>query len=120
MRRAVDAHTHALTLRLAVTFTPDETLYKMSDYAGTLNVRLFERTQAAGAIRPDAPVADLGLIFEQIAAVAYGASPERTAVLRQRSLALMLEGLRADPPTVDLPGPTATDEGFGARWVPRT
>jgi AcrR family transcriptional regulator len=120
MRRAVDAHTHALTLRLAGTFTPDETLVRMSDHAGTLNIRLFERTQAAGAIRPDVSVADLGLIFEQIAAVAYGASPERTAVLRQRSLALMLEGLRADPPTVDLPGPTVTDEEFGARWVPRT
>lgn len=119
MRRAVDAHTHALTLRLAGTFTPDETLYEMSDYAGTLNARLFERTQEAGAIRPDVSVADLGLIFEQIAAVAYGASPERTAVLRQRSLALMLEGLRADPPTVELPGPTVTDEEFGARWVPR-
>jgi len=119
MRRAVDAHTHALTLRLAGTFTPDETLFRMSDHAGTLNIRLFERTQAAGAIRPDVSVADLGLIFEQIAAVAYGASPERTAVLRQRSLALMLEGLRADP-TVELPGPTVTDEEFGARWVPRT
>jgi hypothetical protein len=67
----------------------------------------------------DVTVADLGLIFEQIASVAYGASPERTATLRRRSLALMLEGLRADPPTVDLPGPTVTDDEFAARWIPR-
>jgi AcrR family transcriptional regulator len=120
MRRAVDAHTHALTLRLAGTFTPDQTLYEMSEYAGTLNVALFERTRAAGVIRPDVSVADLGLIFEQIAAIAYGATPERTATLRRRSLALMLEGLRADPPTVELPGPTVTDDEFAARWVPRT
>ncbi len=119
MRRAVEAHTHALTLRLAGTFTPDQTLWEMSEYAGTLNVALFERTRAAGVIRPDITVADLGLIFEQIAAVAYGASPERTATLRQRSLALVLEGLRADPPTIDLPGPTVTDDEFAARWVPR-
>lgn len=120
MRRAVEANTHALTLRLAGTFTPDDTLNQMSEYGGTLNVRLFQRTQAAGVIRADVDVADLGLIFEQIAAIAYGASPERTAVLRQRSLALMLEGLRADPPTIGLPGPTVTDEEFGARWIPRT
>ena len=115
MRRAVDAHTNALTLRLAGTFTPDETLYAMAEYAGTLNVALFERTAKAGVIRPDVTVSDLGLIFEQIAAVAYGESPERTAVLRQRSLALVLEGLRADPPTVDLPGPGVTDDEFAAR-----
>jgi AcrR family transcriptional regulator len=120
MRRAVEANTHALTLRLAGTFTPDETLNQMSEYGGTLNVQLFERTQAAGVIRADVDVADLGLIFEQIAAIAYGASPERTALLRQRSLALMLEGLRADPPTIELPGPTVTDAEFGARWIPRT
>ena len=120
MRRAVDAHTHALTLRLAGTFTPDETLYEMSEHAGALNVTLFERTRAAGVIRPDVDVADMGLIFEQIAAVAYGASPERTAILRQRSLALVLEGLRADPATVELPGPTVTDDEFAARWIPQT
>jgi AcrR family transcriptional regulator len=120
MRRAVEAHTHALTLRLAGTFTPDETLYEMSEYAGTLNVTLFERTRAARAIRPDVDIADMGLLFEQIAGIAYGASPERTATLRQRSLAIVLEGLRADPPTVDLPGPTVTDDEFAARWIPRT
>ncbi|HZM29015.1 MAG TPA: TetR/AcrR family transcriptional regulator [Acidimicrobiales bacterium] len=120
MRRAVEAHTNALTLRLAGTFTPDQTLWEMAEHAGTLNVALFDRTMAAGVIRPDVTVADLGLIFEQLAAIAYGATPERTALLRQRSLGLILEGLRADPPTIDLPAPGVTDEEFDARWVPRT
>jgi AcrR family transcriptional regulator len=120
MRRAVDAHTNALTLRLAGTFTPDQTLWEMAEHAGKLNLALFDRTMAAGVIRPDVTVADLGLIFEQLAATAYGADPGRTAVLRQRSLALILEGLRADPPTIELPGPGVTDEEFDARWVPRT
>src|SRR5262245_6150392 len=114
MRRAVDAHTNALTLRLAGTFTPDQTPRELAEHAGKLNLALFDRTMAAGVIRPDVTVADLGLIFEQLAATAYGASPERTAVLRQRTLALVLEGLRADPPTVELPGPGVTDEEFDA------
>jgi len=42
------------------------------------------------------------------------------ARLRRRSLALVLEGLRADPPTIELPGPTVTDDEFAARWIPRT
>ena len=120
MRRAVEAHTNALTLRLAGTFTPDQTLWEMAEHAGKLNVALFDRTMAAGVIRPDVTVSDLGLIFEQLAAIAYGASPERTALLRQRSLALVLEGLRAVPPTIELPAPGVTDEEFDARWVPRT
>jgi AcrR family transcriptional regulator len=120
MRRAVEAHTNALTLRLAGTFTPDQTLWEMAEHAGKLNLALFDRTMAAGVIRPDVTVADLGLIFEQLAATAYGANAERTAVLRQRTLALVLEGLRADPPTIELPGPGVTDEEFDARWVPRT
>ncbi len=120
MRRAVEAHTNALTLRLAGTFTPDQTLWEMAEHAGQLNVALFDRTMAAGVIRPDVTVADLGLIFEQLAATAYGANPERTATLRQRTLALILEGLRADPPTLDLPGPGVSDDEFDARWVPRT
>jgi AcrR family transcriptional regulator len=120
MRRAVDAHTNALTLRLAGTFTPDQTLYEMAEYAGKLNLALFDRTMAAGAIRPDLTVADLGLIFEQLAATVYGADAERTATLRQRTLALILEGMRADPPTVELPGPGVSDEEFDARWVVQT
>jgi AcrR family transcriptional regulator len=49
MRRAVDADTHSLTLRLAGTFTPTEELYCEGQRAQELNVRLFGRT------RPRAP-----------------------------------------------------------------
>src|SRR4051812_29866467 len=54
MTRAVDADAASLTQRLAGTFEPTRELYEMADHAGTLNVELFDRTQAAGAIRPDA------------------------------------------------------------------
>ena len=72
MRRIVDADTPSLTLRLAGTFTPTEELYRDSQRAQELNVRLFERTRAAGAIRPDVEVDDIALLFEQLAAVRVG------------------------------------------------
>lgn len=118
MRRVVEADTHSLTLNLAGTFTPDDTLFALAERAGELNVALFDRTRAAGVIRDDLTVSDLGLVFEQIAAVAFGATPERTALLRQRCLGLVLDGMRAAP-SGPLPGPGVTDDEFAQRWVPR-
>ena len=69
-------------------------------------------------VRPDVTVSDIGLILEQIAAIAFGATPERTVVLRRRCVELVLDGLRATDRT-ELPGPTVTDDEFAARWVPR-
>jgi len=60
----VGADTHSLTLRLAGTFTPTEGLYRDSQGTQELNVRLFERTKAAGAIRRHVEVDDLSLLLE--------------------------------------------------------
>ena len=119
MRRQVEAGSNALTLKLAGTFTPSQELYELAEYAGTLNVRLFDRTAAAGVLRPDVSVADLGLILEQIAAIDFGATPERNVTLRLRCVELVLDGMRATSAHGELPGPTVTDEEFAARWVPR-
>ena len=119
MRRQVEAGSNALTLKLAGTFTPSPELYELAEYAGTLNVRLFDRTAAAGVLRPDVSVADLGLILEQIAAIDFGATPERNVTLRLRCVELVLDGMRATSAHGELPGPTVTDEEFAARWVPR-
>ena len=118
MRRQVEAGSNALTLKLAGTFTPDEGLFELAEHAGRLNVLLFERTMASGVLRPDVDVADIGLILEQIAAIAFGATPERNVVLRRRCVELVLDGLRATTRT-ELPGPTVTDDEFAARWVPK-
>ena len=118
MRRQVEAGSNALTLKLAGTFTPDEGLSELAEHAGRLNVLLFERTMASGVLRPDVDVADIGLILEQIAAIAFGATPERNVVLRRRCVELVLDGLRATTRT-ELPGPTVTDDEFAARWVPK-
>ena len=114
MRRVVDADTHSLTLRLAGTFAPTEELYRDSERAQELNVRLFERTRAAGAIRPDIEVDDIALLLEQLAAVGMG-DEERTRQLRHRYLALLLAALRA-PSDDQLPGPAPSWEEIDRRW----
>jgi len=115
MRRIVDADTHALTLRLAGTFTPTEELYRESQRAQDLNIRLFRRTRAAGAIRPDVEVDDLSLLFEQLAAVRV-ADEQRTRQLRHRYLALLLDALHA-PSASELPGPPPSWEEVSQRWL---
>lgn len=114
MRRIVDADTHSLTLRLAGTFTPTEELYRESQRAQKLNVRLFERIKAAGAIRPDIKVDDLSLLLEQLAAVRV-ADKERTRQLRHRYLALLLDALHT-PSESQLPGPPPSWEEIARRW----
>jgi AcrR family transcriptional regulator len=115
MRRIVDADTHSLALRLAGTFTPTEELYRESRRAQELNLRLFERTRAAGAIRPDIEMGDISLLFEQLAAVRV-AGEERTRQLRHRYLALLLDALRAKPGSL-LPGPPPSWEEINRRWA---
>jgi AcrR family transcriptional regulator len=114
MYRIVDADTHSLTLRLAGTFSPTEELYGDSKKAQELNVRLFERTRAAGTIRHDVEVDDLSLLFEQLAAVRIG-DEERSRQLRRRYLALLLDALRVSSGS-PLPGPPPSWEEISLRW----
>jgi AcrR family transcriptional regulator len=114
MRRIVDADTHSLTLRLAGTFTPTEQLYRDSRKAEELNVRLFERTKAAGAIRPDIEVVDISLLLEQLAAVRV-VDEERTRRLRHRYLMLLLDALHLSSGS-PLPGPPPSWEELSQRW----
>jgi AcrR family transcriptional regulator len=114
MRRVVDADTHSLTSRLAGTFTPTDELNRDADVAQELNQRLFERTRAAGAIRPDLDVNDLSFLFEQLASVRLG-DEARTRQLRHRYLALLLEALR-HPSNPPLPGPPPTWPELHDRW----
>jgi AcrR family transcriptional regulator len=117
MRRAVEAESQSLTLRLAGTFTPTEELYREATRAQELNVALFERTKAAGAIRPDIDVNDIALIFEQIASIQLG-DRKRTQELRQRFLTLQLEALHGAP-TTTLPGSPPTWQELAGRWEKR-
>jgi AcrR family transcriptional regulator len=114
MRRAVDADTSSLTLHLAGTFTPTEAHWHDGETAFQLNVRLLDRTKAAGVLRPEIEVGDLSLLFEQLAAIKLG-DPQRTRLLRQRYLALLLDALR-DTPGAPLPGPPPSWDEISRRW----
>jgi AcrR family transcriptional regulator len=114
MRRIVDADTHSLTLRLAGTFVPTEEMYRQAERAQELNLRLFERSQAAGAVRVDVAVDDLSFLFEQLASVRAG-DQERTRQLRHRYLALFLDALHT-PSSAQLPGPAPNWEEIRQRW----
>jgi AcrR family transcriptional regulator len=114
MRRIVEADTHSLVRRLAGTFRPSKELYREAARSQELTIKLFERVKAAGAIRSDIEVVDIALIFEQLAAVQIG-SPRRTAQLRQRYLALILDALR-NPNNKPLPGPPPDWKDLNSRW----
>jgi AcrR family transcriptional regulator len=114
MRRIVDADTHSCVLRLAGTFRPGKKLYLNADKAHTLNLQLFDRTKTAGVLRADIEATDIALIFEQLAAIHLG-DHSRTAQLRHRYLALILESLNARATTA-LPGPAPTWDEINGRW----
>jgi AcrR family transcriptional regulator len=117
MRRIVEADTLTLTINLAGRFTPTEREARNATTAEELNTRLVERAKAAGVLREDVDPYDLSHVLEQVARV-HGSTPERTAELRARYLALQLDGLRAPGRTL-LPGPAPTSEEMRARWTPR-
>src|SRR5215469_18200744 len=114
MRRVMQADTLSLTQRLAGTFAPTEELYRDAARAQDLNVALFERVRAAGAVRPDVVVDDIAWVLEMVAAIRLR-DGKRTGELRARYLALLLDGLRAPGPD-PLPGPPPTWAEIGERW----
>jgi AcrR family transcriptional regulator len=114
MRTLVDAGSNSLTQRLAGTFTPTDDLYRDAATAQELNERILARILAAGVVRPDLDVNDIGLILEQLASIRLG-DERRTNELRHRYLALFLDAVHrpAGPP---LPGPPPTWSELRERW----
>ena len=117
LRAIVDSDVHSLTVHLAGRFVPSDELRALAVSPGNLAVRVLQRARSAGAVRRDLHINDLSLIFEQMAAVRLG-DDDRTRALRQRCLAVHLDGLRPDAATSKLPGTPPTDSELGQRWVP--
>ncbi len=114
----VEADVHSLTVRLAGRFTPTPELRELAGTSDRTARRILQRAKAAGAVRPDVQLNDLVMIFEQLSAIRLG-DAERTAGLRSRYLALLLDALRPQAATRRLPGHPPTDTELGARWIPR-
>jgi AcrR family transcriptional regulator len=114
MQRCVELGTGSLTLRHVGSFTATEELRQAGMEAYHATQQLLERTRAAGALRPEVAVGDLTLLFEQLQSIRVS-DEARTAQLRQRYLALLLDGLRAVA-AAPLPGPAPQWEELNRRY----
>jgi AcrR family transcriptional regulator len=117
LRRIVASDTHSLSGRLAGTFKPTEVHLKQALRLREVAEALFDRARSSGHLRTDLTLIDVGLLLEAIAFPQFG-TKARTAELRQRLLALMIDGLRAGHSP--LPGSAPTWEEQERRWTPRT
>ncbi|HYV78852.1 MAG TPA: TetR/AcrR family transcriptional regulator [Streptosporangiaceae bacterium] len=115
LRRIVAANTHGLTVRLAGTFVPTAEQLALAEEMQALAIELFERVRAAGLLRDDVTYLDVEFLLEFLAAVKLG-NASRTAELRQRHLAVVIDGLRA-PGRTPLPGQPPTWEEQTQRWL---
>src|SRR6516164_9296604 len=87
LRRIVAANTHGLTVRLAEQFG-------LAEEMRSLAVELFERVRSTGLIRDDVTFLDVEFLLEFLAGIKLG-DAARTAELRQRHLAVIIDGLRS-------------------------
>jgi AcrR family transcriptional regulator len=119
LERIVARDTHSLSTRLAGTFTPTAQHLADADRMHRLGERLFLRTRQAGALREGLTFLDVGLLLELVANARLG-DAERTAAIRQRFLAVLVDGIRAKPRGSQqrLPGRPPSREEQEARWVP--
>jgi AcrR family transcriptional regulator len=115
LRRIVAANTHGLTVRLAGTFTPSAEQLEVAERMRALSMELFERVRASGELRPDITYLDIEYLLEFLATVRLG-DAKRSAELRQRHLAVIIDGLHGTQPT-PLPGHPPTWEEQTARWI---
>ncbi|WP_067830593.1 TetR/AcrR family transcriptional regulator [Nocardia inohanensis] len=112
LERVVDADVHSLTTHLAGTFTPDDSFLPEVQRSSDLTTEIVRRAHDSGRLRPEITVLDLGLLLEACSAITLPAA-ERSAQLRRRILAVLLDGL-ATPG--DLPGPPPAPGEFAYRW----
>src|SRR5499433_646783 len=117
LRRVVAANTHGLTVRLAGTFVPTDEQLALAEQMQALGIELFERVRATGLLRDDVTYLDIEFLLEFLAGVKLG-DAERTAELRQRHLAVVIDGLRSGGRT-PLPGQPPTWQEQTRRWVAR-
>jgi len=101
-------------VHLAGTFTPTARHIANAERMRELGDDLLDRAQRAGAVRPDVTNLDVAFLLEMIATTSIG-DEERTAEVRQRQLAVIIDGLRS-PDRQPLPGKPPTWEEQSARW----
>ncbi len=116
MRRVVAADISSLTLSLAGKFRPNPELSALAAQTNDKIQALFDRVKPV--LRADLEVLDLPPIWEQLAAISLGGRG-RASELRDRYLAIMLDGLRGGAGEA-LPGTAPTPQEMSGRWYPAT
>ena len=112
MRHLADADTSSMTHAFAGKFAPTPEMFALANRSSELMEELFGLIRHV--LRPDLVLHDVSLVFELVAAVKF-ADPERTAELRHRYLALILDGMRAAD-RGELPGPPPAWPELSERW----
>jgi AcrR family transcriptional regulator len=115
LRRIVAANTHGLTVRLAGLFVPSGEQMSLAEEMRSLSIELFERARGTGLLRDGATFLDVEFLLEFLAGVKLG-DASRTAELRQRHLAVIIDGLRSGQHTA-LPGQPPTWAEQTERWI---
>ena len=118
LRRIVAANTHGLTVRLAGTFMPTDEQFALAEEMRSLAIELFERVRATGQLRADVTFLDIEFLLELLADVKLG-DADRSAELRQRHLAVIIDGLRSGQQHTPLPGKPPTWQEQTERWIIR-
>lgn len=116
MRGVVDADVHSLTVHLAGTFTSTPEMIADARRAGGLAADLMERARHSGRLRDGVVAEDITLALEACAAIRVP-DATRTAQLRRRQLAVILDGLRARADQAALPGPQPRGDEMNWRWI---
>ncbi|WP_075204362.1 TetR/AcrR family transcriptional regulator [Haematomicrobium sanguinis] len=114
LERIVEGQSQALAQRVAGTFTPTAELTELAKVSGALSRELFDRVQGAGQLRDDVSEPDVTLLLEMVASIDIPHA-DRDPSVRNRYLAIVLEGLRAPARNV-LPGKPANIDDLVARW----
>jgi hypothetical protein len=100
--------------RLRVCSEPPGTL-ALAEEMQALAMELVERVRATGLLRDDVTYLDVEFLLEFLASVKLG-NTDRTAELRQRHLAVVIDGLRTGGRT-PLPSDPPTWEEQTQRWL---
>lgn len=116
LREVVEADVHALTVKLAGTFTPTPEMRQLAVRSTEVTDALVQRAQADGRLRADLVTEDVGLLLEACSAIRVP-DPVRTTELRRRHLAILLAGLA--PGGALLPGPPPRSGELSWRWKQR-
>ncbi|MGH3242091.1 MAG: TetR/AcrR family transcriptional regulator [Spirillospora sp.] len=114
MRRCLDIGAGSLTMRLAGAFEVTEEMSRKGQAIHLATKRLLERTQEAGALRPEIEVGDISVMLEYLHAIRIG-DDDRMNQLQHRYLALMLDALHLTG-NEELPGPPPTWQELRGRY----